>query len=175
MSTVENDIILLDYDNVEDIYVDGAMNKTTGKNAWGSIVDQSGQDLVKYNENLSPDFKYETQQLPVGERVIIVCFFPGVVQQNNSAEMISLLFALRLVSHQRMFPNVKKIHSDSSLLVDYWSQGKINPKTRDSMDPTKLKCLLECAKLRSEFEKRGGKVVKVSGLNNLADLGYHKK
>lgn len=84
-----------------------------------------------------------------------------------------LLFALRLVTQKYLFPNVKTIYSDSSLLVDWWSKGKINPKTKKEMDPQKLAHLLECARLRGEFEKKGGQVLKISGDDNLADLGYH--
>lgn len=85
---MSENIVLLDYDDVHSIYVDGAMNKNTQPNAWGSVVDNDGRDLVQYNEVLSPDLKYHKEKLPVGERVIIVCFYPGVTHQNNSAEMV---------------------------------------------------------------------------------------
>ena len=70
-------------------------------------------------------------------------------------------------------PNVKIAYSDSSLMVDWWSKGHVNKKTLKTMDKLKYQYILECTSLRSDFEKRGGQVLKIAGKDNLADLGYH--
>jgi ribonuclease HI len=153
------------------LYSDGSFNKFSSPNSWGSVVDDKEKDIVKEYMNLYPDLQYKVEDLPIGRRTIIVCYFTGVVQQNNTAEMISLLFALRVAKEVE---SITTIYSDSSLMIDYWSLGKINSKTRSSMDKKKLEYILECTSLRKEFESRGGKVLKISGDKNPADLGYHR-
>jgi ribonuclease H-related protein len=70
--------------------------------------------------------------------------------------------------------NVKTIKCDSDLLVKYWARGHISVAKRKTIDPSKLVLINECAMLLKEFESRGGKLLKISGDDNLADLGFHK-
>jgi ribonuclease HI len=82
-----------------------------------------------------------------------------------------MLFGLRIALKDK---TVSTIYSDSQLIVDYWSQGKINSKTKSKMDYNKLKIINEVAELRRRFEYEGGHIIKISGDSNPADLGYHK-
>ena len=70
--------------------------------------------------------------------------------------------------------NIDEIYCDSQLLVDYWSKGYINPKTKRTMDTRKLAYILECSELRRKFELKGGKITKIFGNVNKADFGFHK-
>lgn len=164
-----------------EIYADGACNSKTGGSAWASVVDHKGHDLIEPNEH--KDLTIERKQLSKGERNVIICKATDVAsQQNNYAELLAMVVALRIALRQNGTPIGSpqkdligvKINSDSQLIVDYWSQGKFNIKTWNKMDVQKQKYIVECAKLRKEFELKGGKVVKISGDDNLADLGYHK-
>lgn len=155
------------------IYCDGSMNPKTRTEAWGSVVDHVGKDLVGNcnNESLFQGLLTRDEKLPVGERKIIVSKFSDVKsQQNNGAELLAMLFALRLTVDNK---EIALIKSDSKLVVEYWSKGHVAAKTKRTMDPIKLKFIEECAKLRQCFESRGGRIIHIPGGENLADLGWH--
>jgi len=61
--------------------------------------------------------------------------------------------------------NIKVICGDSNLVIEYWSRGRYNS---DGLEKDTV------ALLRTEFEKNGGTVKKISGDVNPADLGFHK-
>ena len=156
----------------DEIYVDGGCNSLTGKDAWGSVVDCFGKDLISKNTDLLNDMKLKNVQINSCDRSIIVCNFNDVSsQQNNGAELLSLIAGLRIAIK---CDNIKRINSDSELIIKYWSVGHVNKKTKERMDPNKLKYINECAILRKTFETNGGQIIKISGKNNLADLGKHK-
>lgn len=141
----------------------------TGEEAWGSVVDEDGNCLLGTFDYLLKDMTLKVVTLPVGIRSIIVSKFSDATQQNNGAELLALVAALRITQEM----DVTEIKCDSELLVKWWSVGHVNKDTRKKMDPRKLEYIEECASLRKSFEKRGGKLVKISGKDNLADLGYH--
>lgn len=114
--------------------------------------------------------KKENQLKNVDKRSIAVVYFPGVLQQNNCAELIALVLALRLASIES---RIKIIYTDSQLLEKYWSKNHVNENTKKTMDANKLAYILECATLRKQFEERGGTIQYISGDLNLSDLGYH--
>lgn len=154
------------------IYVDGAMNKYTNGKAWASVVDSNGEDLVYRYQQLFPDLVLISRHLPVGNRLLAEVSFNDVSsQQNNGAELISLVMGLRIALTTGEYFN---IYCDSELIVSYWSKGHINPKTLSKMDPNKYKYICECVQNRKLFETIGGNIIKISGDNNLADLGFHK-
>lgn len=153
------------------LYVDGCCNKTTSSEAWASVCNESGEDLIKKYSNLYSDLEYKQVTVPKGDKTIIVAKSTDVAsQQNNFGELLAMVFALRISKIE----HTKIIYSDSQLIVVYWSKNHINPKTRAKMDPKKLAYINECSDLRKEFEKNGGKIEQISGDDNLADLGYHK-
>ncbi len=154
------------------IFCDGCCNKTTNGEGWSSIVNEKGECLItKYNDIDTSDLIIKIANLPVGTRSIIICKFNDVVsQQNNGAELLALYLSLKVALKY----NFKIINCDSELLVKYWSKGITTKKTKLKMDTTKLDYINKVVELRKEFEKGGGKVVKISGDDNLADLGFHK-
>lgn len=160
--------------NLSVIYCDGACNKDTGDSAWGSVVNSESLDLIALYKYLLKDLKYEHKQLEIKkekvERDVIIAKATDVKsQQNNYAELLSFLFALQIANHTK---KVKEIRSDSQLIINYWSNPKHN--TSLTKDENKNKYIKLCKNLRLEFENNGGKITKVSGSDNLADLGKHK-
>jgi DNA polymerase elongation subunit (family B)/ribonuclease HI len=157
---------------IRSIYCDGCCNSKTRNQGWGTVVDDRGRDLLMPAENA---YAYEgmdsnIENLPMGTTRIIVANFNDVTKQNNNgAELLALVAALRIALEQR---NIKIINSDSALIVDYWSKNMVNKETRNKMDPEKLIMIEECARLREIWEKTGGRIVKISGDDNLADPGF---
>ena len=153
------------------LYVDGAMNKTTGKVAWGSVVDENGVDQVPHYRNLLGDMVLREEKLPksVVRTIIVVEFGDVKTQQNNGAELVALVAGLR-IAHAN--PYIAKIYTDSGLIRNYWSKGYIGKETKAKMDPKKLKYIEEVTKLRKEWK---GELLRVEGDDNLADLGFHVK
>ena len=62
---------------------------------------------------------------------------------------------------------------DSKLVIEYWSLGKIRKET-SADNPELLALVRKVQKQRKLFEKEGGKLLRVSGDDNPADLGFHK-
>jgi DNA polymerase elongation subunit (family B)/ribonuclease HI len=157
---------------VKAIYCDGCCNSKTRNQGWGTVVDDRGRDLLMPAANA---YAYEgmdsnIENLPMGTTRVIVANFNDVNKQNNNgAELLSLVAALRIALEQR---DIKIINSDSALIVDYWSKNMVNKETRNKMDPEKLIMVEECARLREIWEKTGGRIMKISGDDNLADPGF---
>lgn len=153
------------------IYTDGGHNKSTGDEAWGSVVNKNGKDLLDEYKHLFTDMTTRIENLPVGARRIIISKFNDVIsQQNNGAELLALVAGLRIALFKK---DVGVIRCDSDLMIKYWSKN-LKDSTREKMDPLKSKYIDELIKLRKEFEKIGGVIEKISGDDNLADLGFHK-
>lgn len=149
------------------LYSDGGMNKHTGDEAWGSVVNREGKDMVGIYAHLFSDMKLKTVDLPVGRRMIAISKFSDVkFQQNNGAELLAFLMALRIAQHCKM---VREICSDSQLLIQWWSKGVIAKQ----ICPEKRNFIQQTVVLRSEFERNGGHITKISGDSNPADLGFH--
>ena len=148
------------------IYTDGGHNKFTGEVAFGSVVDAHGRDLIEDNRYLLEDMELRPVMLPVGLRTVIISYFNDVVsQQNNGAELLALIAGLRI----GIMNNVDIIYSDSDLLIKYWSVS-LNSNKRLTMDPRKVMYIDQLIALRKQFK---GDIVKISGDDNLADLGFH--
>lgn len=155
------------------IYTDGAHNKVTGDEAWGSVVNKKEQDLIKDYNHLFPDMITKSEDLPVGTRTVIVAKFNDVAsQQINGAELLALVAGLRLAIFSK--GEVKIVRCDSKLMTEYWSRN-LKADSRAKMDPRKAKYVDELIRLRKEFEKMGGVIEKISGDDNLSDLGFHIK
>ncbi len=119
--------------------------------------------------SLCPDVNAEEKLLPAGKRYCIRTKFANVQQQNNDAELLALIVALRIaLSASSRFI---KVHTNSNLLILYWSKGIVN---KTVIDPRKLAYIIELTSLRQRSEAQGGKIVKISGKINPADLGFHK-
>lgn len=160
------------FDKKATIFVDGAYNNHTKPNAYGSVTNHRGVDLIEGNKHLLTDMEIVKIDLPVGTRDLIVCNFDNVSQQNNGAELLSMVAGLRIALHY--ISNgyiIKNIASDSQLMVDYWSKGRYK---REGLDSNKIFYIEESRKLRELFESYGGVIQKISAdSGNPADLGYH--
>uniref|UniRef100_A0A6C0BET8 Ribonuclease H n=1 Tax=viral metagenome TaxID=1070528 RepID=A0A6C0BET8_9ZZZZ len=161
------------YEVTRTIYVDGAYNKNTKPNSYGSVVNNQGLDMIIYNKNLLTDMLIENKDLPVGNRDVIICNFTGVSQQNNAAELMAMIAGLRIaINYINNGILVKHIASDSKLIIEYWSKY-IKKETEELSDPKKVFYIKELILLRKRFESLGGSIVKVESDTNPADLGWH--
>lgn len=155
------------------ICVDGCQNPATGDNAWASVTDEKSNDLIVSHKYLFTDLNLQEVTTPKGRYIVIVTHFNDVKSmQNNGAEMVAMLAGLRIALSGAC--ESCKIQSDSQLMVDSWSLGRITAKTASKMDPNKMKLLQECIVLRKKFDSlKNCGVLKISGSSNPADLGYH--
>lgn len=152
------------------IYVDGSYGSHTHGFGWGSVINgYDGCDLIPYcHENgLINDLNIKPVILPVGRRVVIVSKFEDVTQQNNGAELLSAVVALRLAIFLKTRGIIiKRIYTDSSTVL-HWSKRLNN----SNLDPIKIHYINELIHLTREFD---GTLEKIDGDINPADLGYHK-
>lgn len=86
---------------------------------------------------------------------------------NNFGELTGLYAALKYALKY----DINKICGDSSLIIDYWSKGRYN---KDSLEEDTINLIKKVTLLRTEFERKKGKIEKISGDVNPADLGFHK-
>ena len=87
---------------------------------------------------------------------------------NNYGELLACYHALKIARPV----GIKKIFGDSKLVINYWSKGYMN-KSKLSLKTTKL--IKSVARLRKIFEENGGKMEYISGDDNPADLGFHRR
>jgi ribonuclease HI len=91
----------------------------------------------------------------------------GYEATNNYGELLALKYAIQIAKKTKH----KKIFGDSKLVIEYWSMGIAKAKDL----PTKtVKLIFEVSSLRESFEESGGKVLRISGADNPADLGFHR-
>ena len=95
-------------------------------------------------------------------------YWIGPNRTNNFGELAGLYLALK---YAKKF-NLKKIYGDSQLVIDYWSQRQYNAHNLDS---DTINLIETVAVMRHNFENEGGKISKIKGDYNPADLGFHKK
>jgi ribonuclease H-related protein len=86
---------------------------------------------------------------------------------NNYGELLALRHALTIAKKMR----VKHIFGDSRLVIEYWSKWRMK---RKELPEETVALVAEVAKLRDDFEKRGGIVTRIPGGQNPADLGFHR-
>lgn len=158
-----------------EIYVDGCMNAMTGQDAWASVTDKDGKDIVSRFSHLFKDMSLKEVKTAKGEYTVALAKFNDVSsQQNNGAELMAMLMALRIINESEK-PSISSVHSDSNVVLAYWSKGNVNKATWNKMDPRKKAYIEECKDLRKKLEDLGCKFVAVPGSKNPADLGFHKK
>lgn len=85
---------------------------------------------------------------------------------NNFGELLACKYALVIAMRE----NCGKVFGDSALILDYWSKGYI----KKDLDPETVELANEVKGLRLQFEAAGGRLLKISGGSNPADLGFHK-
>lgn len=160
------------------IYVDGGMNKMTGDEAWGSVVDENKNCLItKYKAEIRekfPNLILKKKELPLSPkyRYIVISKFDDVpTQQNNGAELLAMMIGLYICL---LNENYNIIYSDSDTIIKWWSKGHVSKEKRKTIDKEKMEYIEICAKFRKTFEENGGKIEKIDGDRNKADLGFHK-
>jgi ribonuclease HI len=89
---------------------------------------------------------------------------------NNRGELTACLCALQAAKKL----GVKKVCGDSALVLDYWSKGHVTAEKR-AQDFDLYKLAQRTAAERRTFEKAGGKLIKIPGALNPADLGFHRE
>lgn len=88
---------------------------------------------------------------------------------NNYGELYGCLCALKAARKL----SVRKICGDSALVLDYWSKGHVTKEKRES-DPELYALAQQTFVERAAFERAGGRLIKVPGSLNPADLGFHR-
>lgn len=134
------------------IYFDAGTGR--GKGVEISVTDEKGKNLlhkVLSKEELNKHGKHLLED-------------PETT--NNYGELLACRYALQIAIEE----GVKKVFGDSKLVIEYWSKWAIKKK---ETAPETARLAEEVSKLRAEFEKMGGKVIRVSGDLNPADLGFH--
>lgn len=86
---------------------------------------------------------------------------------NNYGELLALKYAIQIAKKTKH----KKIFGDSKLVIEYWSMGIAKAK---DLPAKTAKLIFEVTALREIFEEGGGKVLRISGGDNPADLGFHR-
>ena len=86
---------------------------------------------------------------------------------NNYGELLALRYALRVAKKEK----AKKIFGDSKLVIEYWSRRRAK---RKELVARTVRLVDEVARLREQFEASGGSVLRISGDDNPADLGFHR-
>jgi ribonuclease HI len=86
---------------------------------------------------------------------------------NNYGELLALRYALEIAKKTK----TKKIFGDSKLVIEFWSKWRMK---RNELPEETVELANEVAKMRTDFEKKGGVVERISGGHNPADLGFHR-
>jgi len=89
---------------------------------------------------------------------------------NNRGELTACLCAMQAARKL----GIKKVCGDSALVLDYWSKGHVTAEKR-AQDFDIYKLAQRTAAERRAFEKVGGKLIKIPGALNPADLGFHRE
>lgn len=152
------------------LYVDGCCNREIG--ACASVVDENGVDLIgRYcdfleSQKLMEWFVRKTNPKN-GRQVYEVRFNDVATQQNNGAELLAATLGILIALEY----DYDEVFSDSQLIVDYWSK-KLSTKIKDPKKLEVQKILIELTDLFTRIHR--GRLTKISGDDNIADLGFHK-
>lgn len=133
------------------IYFDAGTGRGQGVEI--SVTDEKGNNLL---ETLLPK-KHINRH---GKHLI------GNYVTNNYGELLACNYALQLALRE----GITRVFGDSKLVITYWSRGHI----KNEVAAETIKLAHEVAGLRHEFELKGGKLTRISGDDNPADLGFHR-
>ena len=87
------------------------------------------------------------------------------IATNNYGELLACKYALEYA----LSSGIKNIFGDSELVIKYWSRGRIKLD-----EPLTVSLAHEVKILREEFENLGGKIERIPGALNPADIGFHR-
>ena len=134
------------------IYFDSGTGRGLGVEI--SVTDENGNNLLiqkKFKKHLDKDGHFILQDV-----------------SNNYGELLACCHALKIAGKE----SIKKIFGDSKLVINYWSKGYMN---KDKLPLKTKKLIKSVARLRKIFEEKGGKIEYISGDDNPADLGFHRR
>lgn len=123
------------------------------------VTDRDGIPLV----HLAP-YSAEGRLQPDGNLLL------GRSRTNNYGELLSCLLAIEAASALGW----KHVHGDSALVLDYWSLGRVSSRVRER-DPDLARLAGRAREARARFESAGGRLGRVPGRFNPADLGFHRE
>lgn len=133
------------------IYFDAGTGRGEGVEI--SVTDEKGKNIL--HKALSKKYLNKFGKHLVGKNAT-----------NNYGELLACKYALRLAIKE----GIKKVFGDSSLVIDYWTKWRVKKNVAEET----FILAREAAELRRDFEKNGGKVMRISGNDNPADLGFHR-
>ncbi|MEK7174451.1 MAG: ribonuclease H family protein [Patescibacteria group bacterium] len=133
------------------IYFDAGTGRGQGVEV--SVTDEHGKDLLHLVLPKTKINKFGKHHL-------------GGEATNNYGELLGLQCALGVA----VKAGVRNIFGDSKLIIEYWSKGIAKKRSLPKKTVTLIE---ETAAARREFEKSGGRLGRVSGDINPADLGFH--
>jgi len=133
------------------VYFDAGTGRGEGVEI--SVTDEHGKDLL--HRALSKKYLNRFGKSLVGRDAT-----------NNYGELLAMKYAIQIA----MKEGIRKVFGDSRLVIDYWTKWHV----KKDVAPETLALAREVAKLRAEFEKHGGEVIRISGDDNPADLGFHR-
>jgi len=133
------------------IYFDAGTGRGQGVEI--SVTDKKGKDLL--HTIMPKELINRHGKHLVGKHVT-----------NNYGELLGCKYALELALREK----IQHVFGDSKLIISYWSKGHI----KNEVAPDTIDLAHVVAKLRREFEKKGGILTRVSGDDNPADLGFHR-
>lgn len=134
------------------IYFDAGTGRGNGVEI--SVTDEYGNDLLQ---------KVVAKELinKHGKHLL------AIDKTNNYGELLACKYALDLALQE----GVKKIFGDSKIIIDYWSRGRIKA---EGIAPETRSLAFAVKKLRDTYEEKGGEILRISGDDNPADLGFHR-
>jgi ribonuclease H-related protein len=89
-------------------------------------------------------------------------------ESNNYGELLACYYALGIAIKKK----IKKVFGDSQLVLNYWSKGYVK---EDKVSDATVRLVKLVKKLRVKFENSGGELEYISGDDNPADLGFHRR
>ncbi|MCR4327897.1 MAG: ribonuclease H family protein [Patescibacteria group bacterium] len=132
------------------IYFDAGTGRGEGVEI--SVTNEKGKNLL--HRALSKEELNSFKKYSLGKEVT-----------NNYGELLACRYAIEIA----MKGKEKKVFGDSKLVIEFWTKWRIK---KDVSEET-FALAREVAGLRKEFEMKGGEVLRISGDNNPADLGFH--
>jgi len=131
------------------IYFDSGTGR--GKGVEIRVTDEKGKDLLHTVFRRKDLTKFGTHAAPEAT--------------NNYGELLAAYHALRIALKRKS----SSVFGDSALVVNFWSRGHVRKDVSIETEALAKKT----AQLRKKFEAAGGKIKRISGDHNPADLGFH--
>lgn len=134
------------------IYFDAGTGRGHGVEI--SVTDESGKNLLH-------------KTIPKNELNRFGKYLLDSDATNNYGELLAMRHAIEIAGRKK----IKNVFGDSKLVIDYWSKWRFK---RNDLPEETVELAERVSRLRSDFEKRGGVIKRISGGDNPADLGFHK-